>query len=324
MNFAIPTEQPISLPSWGTWPESVHVFDQASADAVLAAGLARRPLLVCGEPGTGKSQLARAAAFQLQRAFVSHVVHARSEAQDLQWEFDAVARLGEAQALGNAASQEERQERLDPRRYLVPGPLWWTFDWTSAQRHVQTFSLRKVAPPAQPKGCRHTHGCVLLLDEIDKADADLPNSLLEILGNGAFPVPWLEQPVGLRPDQPHPLVVITTNGERDLPAAFLRRCMVLKLDLPSDRAELVAFLARRGEHHFGGQCTPELRATVAAQLAEDRDRASRLGAALPGQAEYLDILRVLVNAHPNDPVAQEALLKRVARFALDKAVALRP
>jgi MoxR-like ATPase len=164
---------------------------------------------------------------------------------------------------------------------------------------------------------------VLRLDEIDKADSDLPNSLLEILGNGAFPVPWLDAPVGVRRDVPAPLVIVTTNGERDLPAAFLRRCMVLRLDLPAGRDELVAFLAERGKHHFGDRCTPGLCTRVAGQFAEDRDRASRLGVAIPGQAEYLDILRVLVTAYPGDPAAQETLLGRVARFALEKSVALR-
>jgi hypothetical protein len=78
----------------------VHRFDEESAWAVRAALAAQRPLLVRGEPGSGKSQLARAAAEALGRLFVAEVVHARSESQDLQWRFDALGRLGDAQAMG--------------------------------------------------------------------------------------------------------------------------------------------------------------------------------------------------------------------------------
>lgn len=100
----LPVDEPIPLDRCGTWPASVHLFDQQSADAVLAALAAERPLLVRGETGAGKSQLARAAAQALGRLFVSTVVHSRSEAQDLQWEYDAVARLGEAQVLASVPS----------------------------------------------------------------------------------------------------------------------------------------------------------------------------------------------------------------------------
>jgi len=314
----IPVDKRIPLPETGTWPESVHLFDQASADAVLAAIAAERPLLVRGEPGVGKSQLARAAACVLQRAFVATVVHARSEAQDLQWEFDAVARLGEAQVLAAEKSKQDVQERLDPRKYLTPGPLWWVFDWQSAADQVAEHAHCKIRPPAAPKDWIPEQGCVLLIDEIDKAEADLPNSLLETLGNGAFPVPWLEQPVGLRKGAVKPLVVVTTNEERELPAAFLRRCMVLNLALPKDDGELVDLLVKRGGDHFGKQCKPKLRKAVAEKLAEDRNKARDLGRPVPGQAEYLDILRALVNARGSDEAAQMELFGRIARFALDK------
>jgi MoxR-like ATPase len=218
----IPIDRPLTLPRTGTWPASVHLFDQASADAVLAALAAERPLLVRGEPGAGKSQLARAAAQVLGRLFVGSVVHSRSEAQDLKWEYDAVARLGEAQVLAAVPSDLGYRERLDPRRFLIPGPLWWVFDWSSAEAQVRDYSLCKAHPPAVPDGWTPAQGAVLLIDEIDKAEADLPNALLETLGNGAFPVPWLDGPVGLRAGVPPPLVVVTTNEERELPAAFLR------------------------------------------------------------------------------------------------------
>jgi MoxR-like ATPase len=314
----IPVDTRVELPRCGTWPESVQLFDEASADAVLAALAAERPLLVRGEPGAGKSQLARAAAQVLGRLFVSSVVHSRSEAQDLQWEYDAVARLGEAQVLATVKSDLDHRERLDPRRFLIPGPLWWVFDWNSAATQVKDFSLCKTTPPAEPDGWTSEKGAVLLIDEIDKAEADLPNSLLETLGNGAFPVPWLDSPVGLRPGVAPPLVVITTNEERELPAAFLRRCMVLKLDLPANPYDLIACLVKRGGEHFGERCKEPVRTLVAKQLVEDRARALDLGRPAPGQAEYLDILRALVNARGANEAKQKALFQRIARFALDK------
>ncbi len=296
----------------------MHLFDEPSADAILAALAAERPLLVRGEPGSGKSQLARAAAQVLGRLFVSSVVHARSEAQDLLWEYDAVARLGEAQVLATVQSDLGHRERLDPRRYLIPGPLWWVFDWDSALSQSADFSLCKVNPPPAPAGWTPAQGAVLLIDEIDKAEADLPNSLLETLGNGRFPVPWLDTPVGLRSGLPRPLLVITTNEERELPAAFLRRCMVLKLDLPTNPDELIACLVKRGREHYGDACAASVRILVAEQLVKDRARALDLGRPPPGQAEYLDILRALVTARGPDEAAQTALFRRIDRFALDK------
>jgi len=314
----IPTDKPVRLDPCGTWPESVHSFDERSADALVAALGARRPLLVQGEPGVGKSQLARAAAAALHRAFISHVVHARSEAQDLQWEYDAVSRLAEAQVIGSTPSHLTPEARLHPRRFLVPGALWWAFNWTSATEQNDKHSKRRVRPPPHPDGWQPKDGVVLLIDEIDKADADLPNSLLETLGNGAFPVPWLDEPVGLDPQGKAPLVVVTTNQERELPRAFLRRCMVLRLELPAEPRALEALLVERGAHHFGNDCDEEVRTLVARRLIEDRERAKGLGYHLPGQAEYLDCLRALVNARGNDKVAQIALFARIAPYALQK------
>ena len=84
------------------------------------------------------------AAVVTERLFLSVVIHARTESQDLQWQFDAVARLGEAQTLGQT-SEANIQERLSPHRFLSPGPLWWAFDWESAQAQWHT-----CANPAEP------------------------------------------------------------------------------------------------------------------------------------------------------------------------------
>ena len=78
-----PPDKPFILPKLGSWPQTVHVFEKREADALAAAEAANRPLLVRGEPGTGKSQLARAAAVARKRLFMSVVVNARTECQDL-------------------------------------------------------------------------------------------------------------------------------------------------------------------------------------------------------------------------------------------------
>lgn len=312
----IQIDEPIAIPQSGSWPASVHVFDEQSVWAVRAALAAQRPLLVRGEPGVGKSQLARAAAEVLNRLFVAEVVHARSESQDLQWRYDAVGRLGDAQALGATRETPEHvREKLNHRNYLSPGALWWVFDWKTALQQRQR-SGGLTGKPDEPAGWTPGKGAVLLIDEIDKAEADLPNGLLETLGNGAFSVPWLDQPVSARADVPTPLVVITTNEERELPAAFVRRCLVLNLSLPAKENEFIELLVLRGKYHFKVQCHDEVYHEAARQLWEDR-KAAADGLAKAGQAEYIDLLRVVAALEPRHD-EQMGLLGKIRDFALKK------
>ena len=316
-----PIETPLSLPKVGSWPETRHVFDAASAYALAAAEAANRPLLVRGEPGTGKSQLARAAAVARKRLFLSVVVNARTECQDLQWQFDAVGRLGEAQTLAHVPEADIRQ-RLDPRTFVTPGPLWWGFDWNSAQSQWNACVTPLQPVPLHPAGWQPAHGSVLLIDEIDKADTDLPNGLLETLGNGDFPVPYLRESVRQASDSPPPLVIFTTNEERELPAAFLRRCLVLFLQLPTDDATLVEFLCQRGAVHFRRQCSTRVYQRAAELLVQDRKAAAAQGLPVPGQAEYLDLLRAVTTMATGDK-AQLALLETISGFVLQKSSPVR-
>ena len=130
---------------------------------------------------------------------------------------------------------------------------------------------------------------MLLIDEIDKAEPELPNGLLEALGAREFTPAGRSHPV--RGEGKLPLVIITTNEERALPNAFLRRCLVLTLELPREEATLIEFLMERGGAHFP-KLPADVRRKAADLLVADRRAADR-AQARPGQAEYLDLLRAV-------------------------------
>jgi len=307
------------LPKIGSWPETMHFFEEKEIDAIKAAIAAERPLLIRGEPGTGKSQLARAVTYALKRSFFYEVIHAGSESQDLLYTYDAVERLAEAQVL--SATLEEKtskaiQESLAHQKYLCPGALWWTLDHESASKQHRCCRHESFIPELMA-GCDFTNGAVLLIDEIDKADAELPNGLLEILGNGAFTVPLLNNlSVCAKSELPPPLVIITTNEERELPSAFVRRCLMLQLELKKGK-DLENWLVERGSVHFNDHCSEAVRREAAKQLIKDRETAKESGLPAPGQAEYLDLLRILTRMGQDAPT-QLSCLERIKGFVLKK------
>jgi MoxR-like ATPase len=247
------------------------------------------------------------------------VVHARCECRDLQYYFDAVARLGEAQTQGilGETGKDKIKEALDPIRFISPGALWWAFNWEGAKKQFEKGN-KAIRRPEKPPKWEPKKGTVLLIDEIDKADADLPNGLLETLGNGAFTVPYLNEAVRVDKGDPVPLVVITTNEERELPAAFIRRCLVLHLNLPEDGDKLVNWLCERGRVHFESECSEKVKRKAAQQLLKDRMEAKKLSFPAPGQAEYLDILRAVIGIAKEDEKKQLEALEAVSGFALVK------
>jgi MoxR-like ATPase len=282
------------LPLQGSWPDTVHIWAQPELDALAAAAFAGRPLLVRGEPGVGKSQIARAAAALLIWHFEYEVITPRFEPEHLKWRYDAVRRLAEATA---AKSVE------DETRYVSPGALW------------------RALSPDDPGGPRTSDasasGCVLLIDEIDKADSDLPNSLLEVLANRAFSTPWGTVPASGA--APHGLlVVITSNDERELPLAFLRRCVVLDMRPPAEASPaFVDWLLERGKVQFP-QLASKVRQRAARQVQEDRLACEVGQGARPGLAEYLDLLRAVQGIAPDDTRKQLKWLQRLGRYVLQK------
>lgn len=294
--------------------ELVHVFAAREIDAVNAALAARRPLLVRGEPGIGKTQLARAVAAVLGRTFVQHVVDARTEARDLLWHYDAVARLADAQ-IRHALGEHEHSvhTRLHVKNYLHPRALWWAFDWSDAKRQAERVGEH---PPPQLDGGEPHNGCLVLIDEIDKAESDVPNGLLEALGAASFTPPGKSRPVTGTGEPP--LVLITTNEERALPDPFLRRCLVLHLRLPDDEEALSAHLIARGQAHFPDADEALLR-RAAGLLIRDRKSAQREHwLPLPGQAEYLDLVRAVIKLAKEGARSPEAILDEVAGYVLLK------
>lgn len=311
----IGTSGQLPLPAYGSWSESVHQFDKDSINVLKTALAARRPVLLRGEPGTGKSQLAHAAAVALNRLFVYEVVNSHTEGQDLLWKYDAVGRLAEAQTLQVGTDEKTRKETLDTKRYISPAVLWWALCWESASE-IYDKSQYQLTSPEKPKGWKQENGSVILIDEIDKANAELPNSLLEILGNNAIQIPWLDETIGGKDSVP-PLVIITTNEERELPPAFVRRCLVLNLNLPKDDDELITLLKQRGQIHFS-KCSDAVLQKAAEQLVVDRTLAKEKGVTPPGQAEYLDMLRALSVLGGNDQDKQLEMLEEIKKFVMRK------
>jgi MoxR-like ATPase len=225
----------------------VYVVGKREANAVNTALHLRRPLLVTGDPGAGKSTLARAIAHELTLGEVLHwPINSRSMLESALYRYDAVGRLRDTTMAGQRVEAAES----DIGRYIRLGPLGTAF----------------AAPAGKPR--------VLLIDELDKSDIDLPNDLLNVFEEGEFEIPELTRlaqtteagrtvEVGLTGAAgpagrtsvtdgivrctDFPVVVITSNGEREFPPAFLRRCVRLRLTPPG-----VEVLDRIIEKHLSG------------------------------------------------------------------------
>jgi MoxR-like ATPase len=176
--------------------------------AVNAAITLERPLLIKGEPGTGKTVLAAEVAKSIGAPLIEWHIKSTTKAQHGLYEYDAVARLRDSQ-LGDARVH-------DIRNYILRGKLWQAFE--SEKRPV------------------------LLIDEIDKADIEFPNDLLQELDRMEFYVHETRETISARE---RPIVIISSNNEKELPDAFLRRCFFHYIRFPDEET-----MARIVEVHF--------------------------------------------------------------------------
>ena len=229
--------------------------------AVNAAVTLRRPLLVKGEPGTGKTVLAHEIAKAVNAPLIEWNVKSTTKAHQGLYEYDAVARLRDGQ-LGD--------ERVhDISNYIKKGKLWEAFE-----------------SPELP---------VLLIDEIDKADIEFPNDLLQELDRMSFDVYETQQRIEAKE---RPIVVITSNNEKELPDAFLRRCFFHYIAFP-DRETMREII----EVHFPG--IQKNLVSKAMEIFYDIREVPGLKKK-PSTSELLDWLKLLLNEDMPVEVLQDA------------------
>lgn len=239
----------------------------ATEDLMLAVNAAialQRPLLIKGEPGTGKTLLAEEVAQALSMPLLQWHIKSTTKAQQGLYEYDAVSRLRDAQ-LANIDGSARAQ---DIRNYIVQGVLWQAF---TAEQPV-----------------------VLLIDEIDKADIEFPNDLLRELDRMEFYCYETRELVRARH---RPLVFITSNNEKELPDAFLRRCFFHYIRFPD-----AATLARIVRVHF-----PSLQDDLLAAASQVFLQVRALPGLKkkPSTSELIDWLRLLL-VHQLPPSALQA------------------
>jgi MoxR-like ATPase len=276
------------------------------AEMVNAALYLRRPLLITGKPGTGKSSLIYAVARELKLGRVLRwPITSRSSLKDALYQYDAIGRLQEAQLQDARPARGSRTDESAP---------------PAAPRIGKYLRLGALGTALLP----YKYPRALLIDEIDKSDVDLPNDLLNIFEEGEYEIPELarleerEKVISVRPSDSDreieimaghvkclhfPFVIMTSNGEREFPAPFLRRCLRLTMPEPKTFDPMKAIIVS----HLGDHLTEEAAALIETFLKLKNEKELATDQLL--NALFL----VLRRAAPDKPAERQELIDALLR-----------
>jgi MoxR-like ATPase len=298
--------QPID-PARMNSPEGYLMQDndlRAAANTALVLG---KPLLLTGEAGVGKSQFANWLAYELNKqqplAWFKFVVKSTTEARDLFYHYDALARFHEAQVQRAAytieSASDSKRDTVDQNaatsneahRYISYNALGLAILYSmgrdeALQRKLVTPDMQGLQQPLPEQPSRS----VVLIDEIDKAPRDVPNDILDEIDNQQFSVRELGDLTAQANPAHRPIIVITSNSERDLPKPFLRRCVYYNMRFPNE-LELRDIVERRVGSRFAD--SPGLLGDCLRFFWFLRERAGVRRS--PGLAELLDWVHELAS-----------------------------